>query len=49
MTEEEVVAAALSDPDAQPLAAECLARMRRVSRVKAAATNWPPRATAKRP
>jgi putative transcriptional regulator len=35
MSDEEVVAAALSDPDAQPLAAEQLARMRRVSRVKA--------------
>jgi putative transcriptional regulator len=35
MTEEEVVAAALADPDAQPLSAEQLAKMRRVSRVKA--------------
>jgi len=34
MTDEEVVAAALSDPDAQPLAPEQLAKMRRVSRVK---------------
>jgi putative transcriptional regulator len=34
MTDEEVVAAALSDPDAQPLTPERLARMRRVSRVK---------------
>jgi putative transcriptional regulator len=34
MTEEEVVAAALSDPDAQPLNPEQLAKMRRVSRVK---------------
>ena len=34
MTEEEVMAAALSDPDAQPLTPEQLARMRRVSRVK---------------
>ena len=34
MTDEEVVAAALSDPDAQPLSSEQLARMRRVSRVK---------------
>ena len=34
MTEEEVLAAALSDPDAQPLSPEQLARMRRVSRVK---------------
>jgi putative transcriptional regulator len=34
MTDEEVVAAALSDPDAQPLTPEQLARMRRVSRVK---------------
>jgi len=34
MTDEEVMAAALSDPDTQPLAAEQLARMRRVSRVK---------------
>jgi putative transcriptional regulator len=35
MTDEEVAAAALSDPDAQPLAAKQLAGMRRVSRVKA--------------
>jgi putative transcriptional regulator len=34
MTDEAVVAAALSDPDAQPLTAEQLAKMRRVSRVK---------------
>jgi len=34
MTDEEVTAAALSDPDAQPLTPEQLARMRRVSRVK---------------
>jgi putative transcriptional regulator len=34
MTDEEVLAAALSDPDAQPLTAEQLARMRRVPRVK---------------
>jgi putative transcriptional regulator len=34
MTDEEVEAAALSDPDAQPLAPEQLAKMRRVSRVK---------------
>src|SRR6266851_3612723 len=34
MTDEEVVAAALSDPDAQPLTPEQLARMRRVSRIK---------------
>jgi putative transcriptional regulator len=33
-TDEEVIAAALSDPDAQPLTPEQLARMRRVSRVK---------------
>ena len=33
-TEEEVMAAALSDPDAQPLSPEQLTRMRRVSRVK---------------
>src|SRR5712672_2941726 len=32
MTDEEVVASALSDPDAQPLSPEQLARMRRVSR-----------------
>lgn len=32
MTDEEVMAAALSDPDAQPLGPEELARMRRVSR-----------------
>ena len=34
MSEEELVAAANSDPDAQQLAAEQLAKMRRVSRVK---------------
>jgi putative transcriptional regulator len=34
MTDEEVMAAALSDPDAQPLTPEQLARMQRVSRVK---------------
>ena len=34
MTDEEVRAAALSDPDAQPLGPERLARTRRVSRVK---------------
>ncbi len=34
MTDEEVLAAALADPDAQPLSPEQLARMRRVSRVK---------------
>jgi putative transcriptional regulator len=34
MTDEEVMAAALSDPDAQPLSPEALAKMRRVSRVK---------------
>jgi putative transcriptional regulator len=34
MTDEEVIAAALSDPDAQPLTPEELAKMRRVSRVK---------------
>jgi putative transcriptional regulator len=34
MTDEQVVAAALSDPDAQPLTPEQLAKMRRVSRVK---------------
>jgi putative transcriptional regulator len=34
MTDEEVVAAALSDPDAQPLTPEQLAKMRRVSRAK---------------
>ena len=34
MTDEEVVAAALSDPDAQPLTPEQLGSMRRVSRVK---------------
>src|SRR5271163_2902271 len=33
-TDEEVVAAALSDPDAQPLTPDQLSRMRRVSRVK---------------
>jgi putative transcriptional regulator len=35
MTDDEVLAAALSDPDAQPLDSEQLAKMRRVSRVKA--------------
>ena len=35
LTDEEVTAAALSDPDAQPLTPEQLARMRRVSRVNA--------------
>jgi putative transcriptional regulator len=34
MTDEEVDAAARSDPDAQPLTPEQLARMRRVPRVK---------------
>jgi len=34
MSDEEVVVAALSDPDAQPLAPDQLAKMRRVSRVK---------------
>ena len=34
MTDEEVRAAGLSDPDAQPLAPEQLAKMRRVLRVK---------------
>src|ERR1700694_5389364 len=34
MTDEEVMAAALSDPDAQPLSADQLAKMRRVSRVR---------------
>ena len=34
MTEEEVLAAARSDPDAQPLTPEQVAKMRRVSRVK---------------
>jgi putative transcriptional regulator len=35
LTDEEVLAAALSDPDAQPLSPEELAKMRRVSPVKA--------------
>src|SRR5262245_51973582 len=35
MTDDEVVAAARSDPDAQPLGPRRLAKMRRVSRVKA--------------
>lgn len=35
MTDEEVLAAALSDPDAQPLDREALAKMRRISPVKA--------------
>jgi putative transcriptional regulator len=34
MTEEEALAAAQSDPDAQPLTSDQLAKMRRVSRVK---------------
>lgn len=34
MTDEEVLAAARSDPDAQPLDSETLAKMRRVSPVK---------------
>lgn len=34
MSDEEVIAAARSDPDAQPLTAEQLARLKRVSRVK---------------
>jgi putative transcriptional regulator len=34
MTDDEVTAAALSDPDAQPLTRQQLARMRRVPRVK---------------
>jgi len=34
MTDEEVIAAALSDPDARPLTPEQLAKMRRVSRVR---------------
>jgi putative transcriptional regulator len=34
LSDEEVMAAARSDPDAQPLTSEQLARMRRVSRVK---------------
>ena len=34
MTDEEAMAAARSDPDAQPLTSEQLTRMRRVSRVK---------------
>jgi putative transcriptional regulator len=34
MTDDEIMAAALSDPDAQPLTQEQLAGMRRVSRVK---------------
>jgi putative transcriptional regulator len=35
MTDDEITAAARSDPDAQPLTPEQLAKMRRVSRVKA--------------
>jgi putative transcriptional regulator len=34
MTDQDVIAAALTDPDAQPLTPEQLAKMRRVSRVK---------------
>jgi len=34
MTDEEVMAAALADPDAQPLTPDQLAKMRRISRVK---------------
>jgi len=32
MTDDDVIAAALSDPDAQPLSVEQLARLRRASR-----------------
>jgi putative transcriptional regulator len=35
MTDQEILAAALSDPDAQPLTPEQAAKMRRTSRVKA--------------
>ena len=35
MTEDEVLAAALADPDAQPMRPEELAKMRRISPVKA--------------
>jgi putative transcriptional regulator len=35
MTDDDVLAAARSDPDAQPLSPEQLAKMRRISRVKA--------------
>lgn len=35
MTDEEVLAAALADPDAQPLDPETLSKMRRISPVKA--------------
>ena len=35
MTEDEVLAAALADPEAQPLGPEEMAKMRRVSLVKA--------------
>ncbi|MEP7011163.1 MAG: helix-turn-helix domain-containing protein [Acidobacteriota bacterium] len=35
LTEEEILAAALSDPDAQPMGSEDLAKMHRVSPVKA--------------
>jgi putative transcriptional regulator len=38
MTDEEVTAAAASDPDAQPLTPEQLARMQRVSRVSEVCT-----------
>jgi putative transcriptional regulator len=38
MTDDEIMAAALSDPDAQPLTPEQLAKMRRVSRVKVQST-----------
>jgi putative transcriptional regulator len=34
MTDEEIHAAALADPDAQPLTEECLARMKRVPRAR---------------
>ena len=34
MTEEEIVAAALSDPDAQPMTEEDFARMKRIPQVK---------------
>jgi len=38
MTDDEIMAAALSDPDAQPLTPQQLAKMRRVSRVKVQST-----------
>ena len=47
MTDEEVLAAACSDPDAQPLDPEALARMRRISPVPLARPRRRPRSRGK--